>query len=84
MDQIASVDWTQTYTIIVSNIAVLGVVIAIIVWMTNKLDGDIKASLNRIDSVNSRLDATNNRLDGHAQRMDQLYCMFIDLVKEKK
>jgi len=39
-------------------------------WLFTKLDTDIKALSNRIDQSNTRI--------------DQLYQMFIDLLKEKK
>lgn len=39
-------------------------------WLFTKLDTDIKALSNRIDQSN--------------ERIDQLYQMFIDLLKEKK
>jgi hypothetical protein len=70
MDQIATIDWTQAYTIIGANIALLAVAVTIIIWMTNKLDGDIKS--------------ISNRMDGHAREVDQLYMMFCDLLKERK
>lgn len=47
---------------------IIGVNAGIIVWMVNKLDADIKS--------------LGNRLDGHAARIDQLYKMFVDLLKE--
>jgi hypothetical protein len=61
-------DWIQTCTIIGVNIALFGSLATLVVWMTNKLDGDIKG--------------LSARMDGHAQRIDQLYHMFIDLIKE--
>lgn len=63
-------DWTQTLTIIGVNIALIGVVVTVTVWMVNKLDADVKSACTR--------------LDGHAQRIDQLYKMFVDLLKERK
>ncbi len=51
-------------------ITVIGVLGSFIFWLFNKLDSDIKTSNQRIDSQN--------------QRIDQLYQMFIDLLKEKK
>lgn len=55
-------DWIQTLTII-------GTTGAIVMWMTNKLDNDIKS--------------LGNRLDGHAQRIDQLYGIIIDMLKKE-
>jgi hypothetical protein len=63
-------DWTQAFAIIGVNIALIGIVCSLVVWAVNKLDADVKS--------------IGNRLDGHAQRIDQLYRMFVDLLKEKK
>jgi hypothetical protein len=68
---------SEVIAIIGTNIALMAVVGAFIVWAVNKLDTDIKG-------LSSRVDAINNRMDGHAMRIDQLYQMFIQLVKEKK
>lgn len=62
--------WTQTITIISVNIALIGALATLLVWTVNKLDADVKS--------------LGNRLDGHATRIDQLYKMFVDLLKEKK
>ncbi len=63
--------------IIGTNIALMAVVGGFIVWAVNKLDTDIKSLSNRVDAI-------NNRMDGHAMRIDQLYQMFIQLIKDKK
>lgn len=63
-------EWSQTLTIIGTNIAVLGILTALIIWTVGKLDTDIKS--------------LGSRLDGHAIRIDQLYHMFVDLLKERK
>ncbi len=34
--------------------------------------------------MHSDIESLSRRLDGHAQRIDQLYHMFCDLLKEKK
>jgi hypothetical protein len=65
-----NMDWTQTLTII-------GVMITVIIWMVNKLDADVKG-------IRSDVKSLSNRLDGHAMRIDQLYHMFLDLLKEIK
>jgi hypothetical protein len=39
------------------------------VWVTSKHDAEIKSIVTRID--------------GHASRIDQLYQMFCDLIKER-
>lgn len=68
-------DWTQVGTFIGINIALFGAIAGLIIWTVTKHDSEIK-------SIVSRLDATNSRLDGHASRIDQLYQMFVDLIKE--
>ncbi len=72
------------WTVIGTGIAIIGVNIALfaalatlIIWVVGKLDSDIK-------SVGDRVDKLTNRMDGHAQRIDQLYKMFVDLLKERK
>lgn len=62
-------DWAQTLTIIGVNIALLGGMTTLVIWAINKMDADVKA--------------LGTRLDGHAQRIDQLYKMFVDLLKAK-
>lgn len=63
-------NWTQVYTIIGVNIALFGLFTTVIIWLVNKIDSDVKS--------------LGNRLDGHATRIDQLYKMFVDLLKERK
>lgn len=63
-------NWAEVSTIIGVNIALFGALATIIIWMVNKLDGDIKS--------------LGSRLDGHATRIDQLYVMFVNLLKEQK
>jgi hypothetical protein len=63
-------DWTQTITIICS-------LAGLMIWICNKIDADI----NKLDAD---IRAISTRLDGHATRIDQLYRMFVDLLKEKK
>ncbi len=63
-------DWYQVGTIAGVNIALFGALATLIVWVVNKLDNDVKACMTR--------------LDGHAMRIDQLYQMFIQLLKESK
>lgn len=63
-------EWNQTFTIIGVNIGLFSIIGAILIYFLNKIDGDI-----------TRLD---RRLDGHAARIDQLYQMFVDLLKERK
>ena len=63
-------EWSQIFTVIGVNIALITAMISIIVWSVNKLDNDIKS--------------IGSRLDGHAMRIDQLYQMFIQLIKDRK
>lgn len=70
-------DWTQAYTIIGINIALFGAMGTLFIWAINKLDGDIKG-------LSTRMDGLSSRMDGHAMRIDQLYRMFVDLLKERK
>lgn len=67
-------DWTQVIiticTIAGINIAMFAALATLVIWTVNKLDADIKG--------------LGNRLDGHAIRIDQLYRMFCDLLKERK
>lgn len=42
----------------------------IMFFLVNKIDSDVKS--------------IGNRLDGHAARIDMLYKMFVDLLKERK
>lgn len=37
-----------------------------------------------MDKMNSNIETLGRRQDGHAQRIDQLYKMFVDLLKERK
>lgn len=64
-------------TIVGVNIALFAALTTLVVWMVNKLDSDVK-------SIGSRMDAHATRMDGHTARIDQLYRMFVDLLKEGK
>lgn len=70
-------DWTQVLTIVGVNIALIAALATLIVWVINKLDVDVKA-------IGTRLDKMDARFDAHATRIDQLYRMFVDLLKHKK
>jgi len=69
--------WEQVAAIIGVNVGVLAIVCTLIVWAVNKLDSDVK-------SLNTDVKTIASRLDGHASRIDQLYKMFVDLLKERK
>ena len=61
----------------VHTLAIIGSLGGLMIWICNKLDGDIKG-------MSARLDSQGVRMDGHAKRIDQLYTMFVDLLKERK
>lgn len=63
-------DWTQTITIISVNVALFALFATLGIWSLNKLDSDIKG--------------ISSRMDSHAARIDQLYKMFVDLLKAQK
>jgi DNA anti-recombination protein RmuC len=69
--------WDQIWTIIGINIALFAALATLIIWVLSKVDSDIK-------SIGDRVDKLGNRLDGHSQRIDQLYKMFVDLLKERR
>lgn len=60
-------DWIQVLTII-------GSIAAINLYFISRLEKDIAA-------VDADIKSLTNRLDRHASRIDQLYNMFIDLLK---
>lgn len=59
------------------NVALVGILATVIVYSLNKVDADVKALCTRMDKMESRM-------DGHASRIDQLYKMFVDLLREMK
>ena len=63
-------DWIQVFTII-------GVLGGFMFFMLQRLEKDM-------DKTNTVIEASNRRLDGHAMRIDQLYQMFVQLLKEEK
>ncbi len=54
----------------IHTLTIIGSLGALTVYICSKLDSDIKA--------------TNARADAENARIDQLYNMFVDLLKEKK
>jgi len=64
-------------TIIGVNIGLFAAMITMVIWMMNKMDSDIKA-------VGADVKALSSRMDGYATRIDQLYRMFVDLLKAEK
>ena len=57
-------------TILGINIGMFAALTTLVYWMVNRIDNDVKS--------------LGSRLDGHATRIDQLYRMFVDLLKERK
>lgn len=51
-------------------LTIIGVLGGFNFFMMQRMDDDIKS--------------ISNRMDGHARRIDQLYQMFVDLLKERK
>ena len=77
-------DWTQTFTIIVSLAGVM-------VWVVTRFDRDIDRIdvhmtefRTQIQNSNNRLDATNARLDATNARLDALYTTMISLLNDSK
>jgi hypothetical protein len=70
-------DWSQVATILGVNVGVLAVLSTLIVWSVNRMDADVK-------SICLRMDKMDSRFESHSARIDQLYRMFIDLIKEGK
>ena len=63
-------NWIQVLTIVGVNITLIAAMATLVIWAVNKLDNDVKS--------------LGTRLDGHAMRIDQLYQMFVQLLKERK
>ena len=66
-------------TIIGVNIAMFGALATLVYWMVNRIDSDVKSMSAEIKAD---IKSITTRLDGHAMRIDQLYKMFVDLLKE--
>ena len=70
-------DWTVILTGV-------GTVITIIAFLYTLLR-NFKADINgHIDRLQGEVKSCVGRLDGHAARIDTLYKMFVDLLKERK
>ena len=61
---------SNTIAIISVNIGLFVAMATLVIWMVNKMDADVKSACAR--------------LDGHARRIDQLYSLILDILKEKK
>lgn len=49
-------------------------------WFLNRIEKDVNKVHEDLKATTARMDA---RMDAHEKRIDQLYTMFIDLVKAK-
>ena len=67
-------------TIICVNIAMFGALATLVYWMVNRIDSDVKSMSAEIKAD---IKSITTRLDGHATRIDQLYKMFVDLLKKE-
>lgn len=73
--------WEQVVTIIGVNAAIVGLLASWMHWGINRVDADVQKIDSKMDTLAARMDA---RFESHSARLDQLYKMFIDLLKEKK
>jgi len=64
-------------TIVSVNFTLLLGMGGMIYWLISRLDADVK-------SINDHMKSITNRMDNHAIRIDQLYAMFVQLVKDRK
>lgn len=60
--------WSQILTLVGINIGLASLTIGFVVWAVNKLHNDI--------------DSLGNRLDIHSRRIDHLYQICIDMLKQ--
>jgi len=67
-------DWFPAFTITFTIIGVLG---GFMLFISQRMK-------KGFDRINTSIDASNRRLDTHAQRIDQLYCIIVDMLKERK
>lgn len=72
-----NMDWTVILTGVGTAITVIGFLYTVL----RNLKTDINS---HIDRLQGDVKSCVNRLDGHAARIDQLYKMFVDLLKEKR
>lgn len=59
--------WAEVLVIAGLNLTLFASLATLVIWTVTKHDTEIKSIANR--------------LDGHAARIDQLYSMFVDLIK---
>ncbi|HLT41789.1 MAG TPA: hypothetical protein VKZ95_03715 [Sphingobacteriaceae bacterium] len=70
-------EWEQIFTLAGINIALIGLVASLVIWSVNRIDSDVKSIKDDVNSLGSMMDS-------HALRIDQLYRMFVDLLKERQ
>lgn len=63
-------DWTQTLTVIGIMVAMLSIFAGLMVYFFNKVD-------NHMTKI-------EGRLNSHSARIDMLYQMFVDLLKDER
>ena len=63
-------DWTQVLTVVGVNAAIIVTLITVIIRMVNKIHSNVKIICTRQDEP--------------AMKADELYQMFVDLLKEGK
>jgi hypothetical protein len=80
--------WGQALTILGVIVPLLGILASWMIWAIGKVDtdiknvdGDVKTIAQKMDVMAARMDA---RFESHSARLDQLYNMFVDLLKERK
>ncbi len=81
-------EWSQVVAIIGTNIGLIAIIGGFISWAFSKIDNDfsrVREDINKLDGdikkLSEKIDANTKE---QTQRTDQLYQMFIDLLKEKK
>lgn len=66
-------NWGMVMAIIGANIGLVAILVAFVLWAFSKLDGDIKSLSTDI----------KDDMRVHSARTDQLYQMFVDLLKSQ-
>lgn len=85
-------DWNMVIAIVGANIGLAAIIVAFILWIFNKLDGDIKSLSNKLDVNTQSLTERSNQLynefnisfQAQSQRTDLLYKVLIDLLNKPK
>lgn len=75
-------------TIIGVNVALFAGMTTLVVWAVNKLDSDVRGIGSRLDGHAQRIDtvyhSSNSKHEAQMARIDQLYQMFVDLLKSRE